>query len=54
MYNSKQATKDEKQVKDFMIAKYEKKTYYSDPVPQKLQNGFESKPLTIATNCQVN
>ncbi|XP_050426316.1 uncharacterized protein LOC126836739 isoform X2 [Adelges cooleyi] len=54
-YDSKQPTKDEKQIKDFMISKYEKKTYYSDPVAQKPRNGFQPKPsvtqnITTTTN----
>jgi len=56
MYDSKQPTKDEKQIKDFMVAKYEKKMYYSDLVSQKLNNGIQSKPIvtTISTNHQVS
>lgn len=42
MYDSKQPTKDEKQIKDFMVAKYEKKKYYSDPGLQNEQNGIQS------------
>jgi len=53
MYDSKQPTNDEKQIKDFMVAKYEKKMYYSDQVSQKLSNGIQTKP-TITTNHQVN
>lgn len=49
MYDSQQPTKDEKQIKEFMVAKYEKKLYYSDPVPQKLKNGIQTKP-TVTTN----
>lgn len=56
MYDSKQPTKDEKQIKEFMIAKYEKKMYYSDPVSQKLNNGIQTKPTvtTATTTYQVN
>lgn len=53
MYDSNQPTKDEKQIKDFMVSKYEKKMYYSDPVPQKLKNGIQSNPTVTTTN-QVN
>lgn len=55
MYDSKQPTKDEKQIKDFMVAKYEKKMYYSDPVSQKLTNGVQSKPTitTVTSSYQV-
>ncbi|XP_025425504.1 arf-GAP domain and FG repeat-containing protein 1 isoform X1 [Sipha flava] len=48
MYDSTQPTKDEKQIKDFMVAKYEKKMYYSDPVSQKLNNGIQAKS-TVTT-----
>jgi len=53
MYDSKLPTKDEKQIKDFMVAKYEKKMYYCDPVSQ---NGMQSKPTVtaITTNYHVN
>jgi len=56
MYDSKQPTKDEKQIKEFMIAKYEKKMYYSDQVSQKLNNGIQARPTvtTVTTNHQVN
>lgn len=58
MYDSKQPTKDEKQIKDFMIAKYEKKKYYSDSASQNIQNGVQSsKPstvTTVTTTYQVN
>ncbi|XP_060846931.1 arf-GAP domain and FG repeat-containing protein 1 isoform X1 [Rhopalosiphum padi] len=54
MYDSKQPTNDEKQIKDFMVAKYEKKMYYSDQVSQKLTNGIQTRPFvtTITTNHQ--
>lgn len=52
MYDSKQPTKDEKQIKDFMIAKYEKKMYYTDPVSEKVQNETQSKSI-VTTNGQV-
>lgn len=56
MYDSKQPTNDEKQIKDFMVAKYEKKMYYSDQVSQKLSNGIQTRPTVtnITTNHQVN
>lgn len=56
MYDSNQPTKDEKQIKDFMVAKYEKKMYYSDLVTQKLNNGIQTKPSVtpVTTNYQVN
>jgi len=56
MYDSKQPTKDEKQIKEFMVAKYEKKMYYSDQVSQKLNNGTQARPAvtTFTTNHQVN
>lgn len=56
MYDSKQPTKDEKQIKDFMVSKYEKKMYYSDPVSQKSSNGIQSKPTvtTVTPSYQVN
>lgn len=56
MYDSNQPTTDEKQIKDFMVAKYEKKMYYSDPVSQKLKNGIQSNPTvtTVTTTYQVN
>lgn len=56
MYDSKQPTKDEKQIKDFMVAKYEKKMYYSDPVSQKLKNGFQAPAVItpVTTAYQVN
>lgn len=54
-YDSKQPTKDEKQIKDFMVDKYEKKMYYTDPVSQKLSNGVQSKPTitAVTSNYQV-
>ncbi|XP_060857295.1 arf-GAP domain and FG repeat-containing protein 1 isoform X2 [Metopolophium dirhodum] len=54
MYDSKQPTKDEKQIKEFMVAKYEKKMYYSDQVSQKLNNGTQARPAvtTFTTNHQ--
>lgn len=56
MYDSKQPTKDEKQIKEFMVDKYEKKMYYSDPVSQKLDGDIQSKPMvtTVTSTCQVN
>lgn len=58
MYDSTQPTKDEKQIKDFMVAKYEKKLYYSDPVSQKINNGIQTKPTvttsTVTTAYEVN
>jgi len=56
MYDTKQPTKDEKQIKEFMVAKYEKKMYYSDQVSQKLNNGIQATPAvtTLTTNHQVN
>jgi len=56
MYDSKQPTKDEKQIKEFMVAKYEKKMYYSDQVSQKLNNGIQARPTvtSVTTNHQVN
>lgn len=45
MHGSKQPTKDEKQIKDFMVDKYEKKIYYFDSVSQKIDNGIQSKPV---------
>lgn len=55
MYDSTQPTKDEKQIKDFMVSKYEKKLYYSDPVSQKPKNGIQSNPTitTTTTTYQV-
>lgn len=55
MYDSTHPTKDEKQIKDFMVAKYEKKMYYSDPVNQKLKNGIQSNPTipAVTTTYQV-
>jgi len=53
MYDSKQPTKDEKQIKDFMVAKYEKKKYYCDPVSQNEQNeqnGVQTSKSPIVTN----
>lgn len=52
MYDSNQPTKDEKQIKDFMVAKYEKKMYFSDLVSKKLLNGTQSNP-SITTSHQV-
>lgn len=52
MYDSNHPTKDEKQIKDFMVAKYEKKMYYSDHVSKKLQNGTESNH-SVTANHQV-
>ncbi|KAL4127245.1 hypothetical protein QTP88_011426 [Uroleucon formosanum] len=54
MYDSKQPTKDEKQIKEFMVAKYEKKMYYSDQVSQKLNNGIQARPVvtSVTTNHQ--
>jgi len=56
MYDSKQPTKDEKQIKELMVEKYEKKMYYSDQVSQKLNNGIHARPTvtTVSTNHQVN
>lgn len=56
MYDSKQPTNDEKQIKEFMVAKYEKKMYYTDPVSQKSNDGFQTKPTasTVTSNYQVN
>ncbi|VVC34195.1 Arf GTPase activating protein [Cinara cedri] len=55
MYDSKQPTNDEKQIKDFMVSKYEKKMYYSDPVSLKLTNGVQSKStITTVTSSYQN
>ncbi|XP_050527092.1 uncharacterized protein LOC126897487 isoform X2 [Daktulosphaira vitifoliae] len=53
-YDIEQSTKDEKQIKDFMIAKYEKKIYYSDPISQKPRNGFQSKVNVAQSNILNN
>lgn len=53
MYDSNQPTKDEKQIKDFMVAKYEKKMYYSDQVSKKLSNGSTQSNPSVTTNHQV-
>lgn len=41
-----------------MIAKYEKKMYYSDPVSKKVKNDIEANPTVttpfVATDFQVN
>lgn len=57
MYGSKQLTKDEKQIKDFMVDKYERKIYYSDPASKKLDNDVQSIPTNTtvsSTTYEVN
>lgn len=56
MYDSKQPTNNEKQIKEFMVAKYEKKIYYTDPVSQKSNDDIQTKPTvtTVTSNYQVS
>lgn len=47
-----QTTKDEQEIKDFMIDKYERKRYYLDP-SSTLHNGKLSSPSVPRNNVQI-